>query len=101
MVIFQALTWNHGTIKTDTRLVYCKLRMENPCIVTTHFSPYFFIKLPKNINTQRLQVIYNKINKACPDCLKSYNVIHRKDVWGFQNSEKFAYMQLFCYTAAA
>jgi DNA polymerase delta subunit 1 len=102
MVVFQALTWESRDDKDRHEIsIFGKTEDGKSVCVTTHLSPYFFIKLPKNINTQRLQVIYNKINKTCPDCLKSYNVIHRKDVWGFQNNEKFAYMQLFCYTAAA
>ena len=102
MVLFQALTWESRDDKDRHEIsIFGKTEDGKSVCVTTHLSPYFFIKLPKNINTQRIQVIYNKINKVCPDCLKSYNVIHRKDVWGFQNNEKFAYMQLFCYTAAA
>jgi len=69
--------------------------------VTTAFTPYFFVKLPRNVTQQRVQIIYNKIEKACPGCLSSYNTIHRKDVWGFQNNEQFPYLQLFFKNLAA
>ena len=31
---------------------------------------------------------------TCPECLISYDIVQSKDVWGFQNNEKFIFMQL-------
>jgi DNA polymerase delta subunit 1 len=102
MVVFQALTWE--TKDTDDEhliSIFGKTKEGKSVCVTTAFTPYFFVKLPKNVTQQRVQVIYNKIEKMCPGCLTSYNTIHRKDVWGFQNNEQFPYLQLFFKNLAA
>ena len=96
MVVFQALTWE--TKDTDDEhlvSIFGKTGGGQSVCVTTTFTPYLFVKLPKNVTQQRVQIIYNKIEKMCPGCLTSYNTIHRKDVWGFQNNEQFPYLQLF------
>jgi len=96
MVVFQALTWE--TKDTDDEhlvSIFGKTKDGKSVCVTTAFTPYLFVKLPKNVTQQRVQIIYNKIEKMCPGCLTSYNTIHRKDVWGFQNNEQFPYLQLF------
>jgi len=96
MVVFQALTWE--TKDTDDEhliSIFGKTKEGKSVCVTTAFTPYLFVKLPKNVTQQRVQIIYNKIEKMCPGCLTSYNTIHRKDVWGFQNNEQFPYLQLF------
>ena len=102
MVVFQALTWE--TKDTDEEhliSIFGKTHEGKSVCVTTAFTPYFFVKLPRNVTQQRVQIIYNKIEKACPGCLSSYNTIHRKDVWGFQNNEQFPYLQLFFKNLAA
>lgn len=102
MVVFQALTWE--TKDTDDEhliSIFGKTHEGKSVCVTTAFTPYFFVKLPRNVTQQRVQIIYNKIEKACPGCLSSYNTIHRKDVWGFQNNEQFPYLQLFFRNLAA
>ena len=102
MVVFQALTWE--TKDTDDEhliSIFGKTKEGKSVCVTTAFTPYFFVKLPRNVTQQRVQIIYNKIEKVCPGCLSSYNTIHRKDVWGFQNNEQFPYLQLFFKNLAA
>ena len=102
MVVFQALTWE--TKDTDDEhliSIFGKTHEGKSVCVTTAFTPYFFVKLPRNVTQQRVQIIYNKIEKVCPGCLSSYNTIHRKDVWGFQNNEQFPYLQLFFKNLAA
>ena len=102
MVVFQALTWE--TKDTDDEhliSIFGKTNEGKSVCVTTAFTPYFFVKLPRNVTQQRVQIIYNKIEKACPGCLSSYNTIRRKDVWGFQNNEQFPYLQLFFKNLAA
>jgi DNA polymerase delta subunit 1 len=102
MVVFQALTWESRDTEDEHQIsIFGKTREGKSVCVTTNFSPYFFVKLPKNTTQQRLQIIYNKIDKACPGCLTSYNIIHRKDVWGFQNNEQFPYLQMFFTNLAA
>ena len=102
MVVFQALTWE-ARDDDDEHLIsiFGKTKEGKSVCVTTSFTPYFFVKLPKGVTQQRVQIIYNKIEKACPGCLVRYNTIHRKDVWGFQNNEQFPYLQLFFKNLAA
>jgi len=96
MVVFQALTWESRDTEDEHLIsIFGKTKDGKSVCVTTSFTPYCFIKLPRDVTQQRVQIIYNKIDKACPGCLMSYNTIHRKDVWGFQNNEQFPYMQLF------
>lgn len=96
MVIFQALTWEtRDTEEEHLVSIFGKDEVGKSVCVTTAFTPYFFVKLPRNVTQQRVQNLYNKIDKACPGCLVSYNTINRKDVWGFQNNEQFPYLQLF------
>ncbi len=96
MVVFQALTWETKDTDDEHLInIFGKTSEGKSVCVTTAFTPYFFVKLPRNITQQKVQIIYNKIEKACPGCLTSYNTIHRKDVWGFQNNEQFPYLQLF------
>jgi len=102
MVVFQALTWESRDTEVEHLIsIFGKTKEGKSVCVTTSFSPYFFVKLPRNATPQRVKIIYDKIDKACPECLTSLNTIHRKDVWGFQNNEKFPYLQLFCKNLAA
>ena len=102
MVVFQALTWESRDTEDEHLIsIFGKTKEGKSVCVTTSFSPYFFVKLPRNATPQRVKIIYDKIDKACPECLTSLNTIHRKDVWGFQNNEKFPYLQLFCKNLAA
>jgi len=102
MVVFQALTWESRDTEDEHLIsIFGKTKEGKSVCVTTSFSPYFFVKLPRNATPQRVKIIYDKIDKACPECLTSLNTIHRKDVWGFQNNEKFPYLQLFFKNLAA
>lgn len=102
MVVFQALTWEARDDDEEHLIsIFGKTKEGKSVCVTTSFMPYFFVKLPKGVTQQRVQIIYNKIEKACPGCLVRYNTIHRKDVWGFQNNEQFPYLQLFFKNLAA
>lgn len=102
MVVFQALTWESRDTENEHLIsIFGKTKEGKSVCVTTSFSPYLFLKLPRNATPQRVKIIYDKIDKACPECLTSLNTIHRKDVWGFQNNEKFPYLQLFFKNLAA
>ena len=69
--------------------------------VTTGFDPYFFVKLPTGTSQQQVQLLYNQLNKLRPNHVTSYSLTEQKDVWGFQNNEKFAFMRLNFKTLAA
>jgi len=102
MVVFQALTWESRDTDDEHLIsIFGKTKEGKSVCVTTSFTPYFFVKLPRNATPQRVKIIYDKIDKACPECLTTLNTIQRKDVWGFQNNEKFPYLQLFCKNLAS
>jgi len=95
MVVFQALTWE-ARDKDDEHLIsiFGKTEDSKSVCVTTAFRPYFFIKLPGNINEKKVKQIYNILSQKCKDSLTTYSFFNSKDVWGFQNNEEFPFMKL-------
>ena len=102
MVVFAALTWEASDFEDTDHIINIFGRSEDgkSVCVSTSFQPYFFIKLAKGTTEARVQEIYNKIKTVCP-ALKSYQLILSKDLWGFQNNEKFTFMKLNFPTLAA
>ena len=95
MVIFQALTWEARDVDDEHLVsIFGKTQEGKSVCVTTAFTPYFFVKFPKGATQKTAQEIFDTLNRKCPDCLVSYSIMKAKDVWGFQNSEEFAYMKL-------
>jgi DNA polymerase delta subunit 1 len=97
MVVFQALTWEaRDTEDEDEHLIsiFGKTEEGKSVCVTTSFSPYFFVKMPPGTTPQQVQLLYNGIDKARPNCVTSYSLTEQKDVWGFSNNEKFPFMRL-------
>jgi len=101
MVVFQALTWEARDVDDD-HLISILGKTENgkSVCVTTVLEPYFFIKLPRGTTNQDVTVLYNEINKLRPNMVTGYSLVQKKDVWGFQNNEMFAYMRLEFRTLA-
>jgi len=113
MVVFAALTWEandffeeigegEDMIKKGTDHIiniFGRTEDGSSVCVSTSFSPYFFIKLQKNINDGGVQILYDKIKKTCP-AVKSFSKTTSKDLWGFQNNEKFPFMKLNFSTLA-
>ena len=95
MVVFQVLTWETQDTEDEHLIsIFGKTNEGKSVCVTTSFTPYFFVKLPKKISQMDIRNLYTKIDKTCPECLISYDIVQSKDVWGFQNNEKFIFMQL-------
>ena len=95
MVIFQVLTWETQDTEDEHLIsIFGKTNEGKSVCVTTSFTPYFFVKLPKKTSTLDVHNLYTKIDKVCPECLISYDIVQSKDVWGFQNNEKFIFMKL-------
>src|SRR5210317_1003491 len=101
MVVFQALTWEARDVD-DEHLISILGKTEDgkSVCVTTVFEPYFFVKLPRGTTQQEVRLLYNDLEKLRPDHVTSYSLTQQKDVWGFQNNEKFAYMRLNFKTLA-
>ena len=95
MVVFQVLTWETQDTEDEHLIsIFGKTKEGKSTCVTTSFTPYFFVKLPKKISQMDIRNLYTKIDKVCPECLVSYDIVQSKDVWGFQNNENFIFMQL-------
>jgi len=95
MVVFQVLTWETQDTEDEHLIsIFGKTNEGKSVCVTTSFTPYFFVKLPKKTSTLDVHNLYTKIDKVCPECLISYDIVQSKDVWGFQNNEKFIFMKL-------
>jgi DNA polymerase delta subunit 1 len=95
MVVFQALTWEARDADNEHLIsIFGKTEDGKSVCLTTTFTPYFFIKLPRNIDTQKIQRIYNILDERCKDSLVAYSVMKSKDVWGFQNNEDFPFMKI-------
>ena len=101
MVVFAALTWEASDFEDSDHIINIFGRTEDglSVCVSTSFSPYFFVKLHKNINDVGVKLLYDKIRKVCP-VVKSYSITKSKDLWGFQNNEKFPFMKLNFATLA-
>jgi DNA polymerase delta subunit 1 len=101
MVVFQALTWEARDVDEEHLIsILGKTETGKSICVTTFFEPYFFVKLPRGTTEQDVRVLYNDLNKLRPDHVTSYSLTEKKDVWGFQNNEKFGYMRLNFKTLA-
>ncbi len=95
MVTFQALTWEARDTDDEHLIsIFGKDEGGKSVCVTTAFTPYFFVKLPGNIDNQKIRRIYQILDEKCSDSLVSYSVMKSKDVWGFQNNEEFPFMKL-------
>ncbi len=95
MVVFQALTWeSRDTDEEHLISIFGKTEDGKSVCLTTAFTPYFFIKLPGNIDNAKVQRIYNILDENCRESLVAYSVMKSKDVWGFQNNEEFTFMKL-------
>jgi DNA polymerase delta subunit 1 len=95
MVVFQAITWeSRDTDEEHLISIFGKTEDGKSVCLTTAFTPYFFIKLPGNIDNAKVQRIYNILDENCRESLVAYSVMKSKDVWGFQNNEEFTFMKL-------
>ena len=83
MVVFAALTWEASDFEDSDHIINIFGRTEDgkSVCVSTSFSPYFFIKLPKGTSDTGAKILFDKIKKACP-AVKSYNILKSKAVIG-------------------
>lgn len=98
MVVFQALSWEArdcGDEENDEPREYLisifgRTEDGKSVSVTTPFKPYFFIKLDKNVTEHAIKVLWSKLEALA----ESYELLRAKDLWGFQNNEKFPFMKV-------
>jgi DNA polymerase delta subunit 1 len=88
MVVFQALTWEARDEGEDHLIsIFGKTEDGKSVCVTTAFEPYFYIKLP---DIKYAKEIYAHIKDNC----LGYTIVESKDIWGFQNNQKFLFMRV-------
>lgn len=98
MVVFQALSWeardsgdeDNGESKEYLISVFGRTEDGKSVSVTTAFNPYFFIKLEKTVTEHAIKVLWSKVSSLA----ESYELLRAKDLWGFQNNEKFPFIKL-------
>lgn len=88
MTIFQALTWDTCDEDHHCIRIFGRTESGKSVCVSTNFSPYFFIKLPKGTNERAL------FERFADSGALGYEITQAKDVWGFQNNEKRTFMKL-------
>lgn len=92
MVVFQALSWESRDVDEEHLIsIFGRTEDGKSVCVTTPFNPYFFIKLSKNVSEASVRAKWCKIQEYGP---VSYEMLRAKDLWGFQNNEKFPFMKL-------
>ena len=92
MVVFQALSWESRDVDEEHLIsIFGRTETGKSVCVTTAFKPYFFVKLAKNVSESSVRATWSKMKELGPE---SYEVLKAKDLWGFQNNEKFPFMKL-------
>lgn len=90
MVLLQALTWESRDVDDEHLIsIFGKTKDGKSVCITTPFKPYFFIKLSKNVTEAAIKKLWEKLKGPV-----SYQLVKAKDIWGFQNNEKFYFMKL-------
>jgi len=91
---FQASSWEARDVDDEYIIsIFGRSDTGKSVCVTTAFNPYFFVKLPIRSTEDSARVMFQNIKRACPSVL-SYEILKSKDLWGFQNNEKFFFMKL-------
>jgi DNA polymerase delta subunit 1 len=91
---FQACSWEARDVDSDYLIsIFGRGNDGKSVCVTTAFNPYFFVKLPKSSSEDSTRALFHEIKQTCPGT-ESYELVKAKDLWGFQNNEKSAFMKL-------
>ena len=103
MVVFGALTWEARDFGDSDHIISIFGRTEDgkSICVSTSFHPYFFVKLDDKATSGSVQILFDKIKKACPAVrVCSISISESKDLWGFQNNEMSLFLKLEFATLA-
>ena len=94
MVQFQVLIWDsRDEENTHVIRLFGKTSKGESVCVTTNYTPYFFVKIPKGMMKDALM---RYIEDACyEDLITGFEVVRAKDVWGFQNEEHIHFYKFF------
>ena len=91
---FQACSWESRDVEEDYLIsIFGRCEDGKSVCVTTIFRPYFFVKMPANATEDSARRTFNDIKKESP-FVQNYEILGSKDLWGFQNNEKFCFMKL-------
>ena len=91
MVVFQALSWEARDVDDEHLIsIFGRTSEGKSVCVTTAFKPYFFVKLSKTTTGAGVRALWSKLG----DAPESYDLVKSKDIWGFQNNERFPFMKL-------
>jgi DNA polymerase delta subunit 1 len=91
MTVFQALSWEARDVDDEYLIsIFGRTAEGKSMCVTTVFQPYFFIKLDKNATQPGVRALWSRLG----DTPESYDIVKSKDLWGFQNNERFPFMKV-------
>jgi DNA polymerase elongation subunit (family B) len=96
MIEFQALSWEARDDEDGFGYLVSiigKTSDGRSVCVTTNFSPYFFIRLPDNSTSSRMEILA-LLEKKYPECVTGHEMTVGKCMWGFQNNEERRFLKL-------
>ena len=95
MVVFQALTWEARDGDGEHLIsIFGRTEDHKSVCVTTCFKPYFFVKMHRNVTEATIRERFQQIRAAVRSRIESYEIVKKKDLWGFQNNQSFIFMKL-------
>ena len=94
MVIFQVLTWDSRDEDDEhyIRLFGKTIEGKSVCVSTT-FNPYFFVKIPSDVDVGHVR---KSLDKMFSEEIVKMDLVKAKDIWGFQNGEEYIFLQVHC-----
>tara|TARA_B100000768_G_scaffold5801_1_gene6788 strand:- start:1736 stop:4480 length:2745 start_codon:yes stop_codon:yes gene_type:complete len=95
MVIFQVLTWDSRDEDDEhyIRLFGKTIEGKSVCVSTT-FNPYFFVKIPSDVDVGHVR---KSLDKMFSEEIVKMDLVKAKDIWGFQNGEEYIFLQVHCH----
>nr|QBK88617.1 MAG: DNA polymerase family B elongation subunit [Mimivirus LCMiAC01] len=111
-IVFQIIDWNHFDEEVDgddgesmskfaVRLYGTTKDKKKIYVKVENFTPYFYIKIPKNWRKNKINIFINEIKRRVyyeyRDSLIKYDSVDKHDFYGFTNYKLFNFIRLiFC-----
>lgn len=76
------------------------MKGESVCVHINDFTPYFYIKPPSSLSAREFEslkrLITEQMGEKFAKDIKSVKLMHKKDMWGFNNDAKFQFVRIVC-----
>lgn len=94
---FQALSW-HAEDVDDSYIIKVfgiDIAGKSVCLSLDDFTPYFYVKVPKNWTSYHANKFQDNIEAMFDDVsISKVKVVRKKDFWGFTNNEMFTFIRI-------